>query len=189
MKKIVLAAGLALLTACASTTEQQLNLTLVPSTGSTSVGQGTALNLETQDLRSAQFVAVVDSGREQKQPLHAQQNLRVAFEEALTRQLTGQGYIVSQNSRGTMRVDILDTLLNVKHSVVKHEMEAKVNVQVVVESPRGKFVKRFEGNANTAGVSSASYEDMEALLNKLLNDVLASIANDRELNMYIVENL
>ncbi|WP_087024314.1 YajG family lipoprotein [Thaumasiovibrio subtropicus] len=190
IKKLVLTLGLAvLITACSAPREPQLNLTLQPYSGASSMGQGTAISLETQDLRSAQFIALVDTGREQKQPVHAQQNLRVAFEQALTRQLTAQGYVVSDNSRGTMRVDILDTLLNVRHSVMKHEMEATANVQVVVESPRGKFVKRFTGRSSASGMTSASVEDMEVIVNDLLNNVLAEIGNDRELNVYILENL
>ncbi len=190
IKKLLLTLGLAaLVTACSAPQEPQLNLTFEPMIGSSSMGQGTAVSLESQDLRSAQFVALVDTGREQKQPIHAQQNLRVAFEEALTRQMTAQGYVVSDNSRGTMRVDILDVLLNVRHSVMKHEMSATANLQVVVESPRGKFVKRFSGKSSASGLSSASVEEMENIINDLMNNVLEEIGSDRELNVYILENL
>ncbi|WP_413110836.1 YajG family lipoprotein [Thaumasiovibrio sp. DFM-14] len=189
IKKLVLAVGILALTACSAPSDPQLVLQLDPQISIENNGQGTAISVQTQDLRSAQFLALVDTGREQKTPLHAKQSLRVTFEDALVQLLTEQDYLVSNSSTGTMRVDILDALLNVQHSVIKHEMVAKAHVQVVVESNKGKFVKRFTGNSSASGLGSASVDDMSAILSNLMSNVLSEISNDSELNTYIVENL
>ena len=189
MKKLLLAASVLALTACSAPSEPQLTLTPQPVIASQPVVQGKALSLESRDLRTAQFIAVVDSGRENVQPLHSTQNLRITLEEALSRQLTAQGYTLTADSQGTLRLDVLEAMVNVKHSVMSHDLNSKLQLQLVVETPTGKFIKRYSGKSERTGAMSASVEDMELAMNNLITAVLKDIYADQELNKYMQENL
>lgn len=189
MKKLLLAASVFALTACSTPSEPQLTLTPQPVIAAQPVVQGKALALDSRDLRTAQFIAVVDSGRENVQPLHSTQNLRITLEQALSRQLASQGYTITADSQGTLRLDVLEAMVNVKHSVMSHDLSSKLQLQLVVETPTGKFIKRYSGKSERTGAMSASVEDMELAMNNLINAVLKDIYADQELNKYMQENL
>ncbi|MFC1503230.1 YajG family lipoprotein [Pseudomonadota bacterium] len=189
MKKFLLAASVLALTACSAPSDPQLSLAPTPVIASQATAHGQSLSLESRDLRTAQFIAVVDSGRKNVQPLHANQNLRVTLEDALSRQLRSQGYLITEETEGKVRLDILEAMVNVKHSVMSHDLSSKLQLQLVVETSNGKFVKRYSGKSDKTGTMSASVEDMELSINNLMTAVLKDIYADTELNRYLQENL
>lgn len=189
MKKLLLVSGLVLgLSACSAPQAPQLTIAPQPAMISTPTGQGKSLTLDSRDLRTAQFVAVVDNGRKNVQPIQSSSNVRIALEEALTRQLNAQGYRIAADSKGKLRMDLLDALVKVDHSVFSHSMDTNVQIQLVAETANKKFVKRYTGKATEEGATSASVEDMEIALNTLLEAVLNDIANDQQLSTFINEN-
>lgn len=189
MKKFFLAASVFALTACSAPSEPQLTLAPTPVIATQPTANGLALDLESRDLRTAQFIAVVDSGRQNVQPLHATQNLRVTLEDALARQLQSQGYKLTDDTQDKLRLDILEAMVNVKHSIMSHDLSSKIQLQLVVETNKGKFVKRYSGKSERTGAMSASVEDMELSMNNLMTAVLKDIYSDAELNKYLQENL
>lgn len=188
MKKLILASALILLAGCSSPREPQLTIAPAPAMATKQVVQGTPVMVESRDLRTAQFVAVIDSGRSNVQPLHATQNLRVVMEDTLSRQLTSQGFRVVANGRGKLRLDILDALVRVNQTVFKHSLSASVQLQLVAESPDGRFVKRYTGKSTQEGVTSVSEEELEKALNNLLEAVLEDISEDDQLLDHMKEH-
>lgn len=188
-EKVFLAASVFALTACSTPSEPQLSLSPAPVIAAQPTANGQALHLESRDLRTAQFIAVVDSGRQNVQPLHTTQNLRITLENALSRQLQSQGYKLTEGTQDTMRLDILEAMVNVKHSIMSHDLSSKLQLQLVVETSKGKFVKRYSGKSERNGAMSASVEDMELSMNNLMTAVLKDIYADAELNKYLQENL
>ena len=109
MKKLLLVSGLILgLSACSSPREPQMTIAPQPAISSVPVAQSKPVTVESRDLRTAQFVAVVDNGRKNVQPIQATSNVRVVLEDALIRQLNSQGYKVVADSKGKLRMDLLD---------------------------------------------------------------------------------
>lgn len=189
MKKLLLVSGLVLgLSACSTPREPQLTIAPQPAVAAVATGQGKAVTVDSRDLRTAQFVAVVDNGRKNVQPIQATSNVRIALEEALTRQLNSQGYKIVADSKGKLRMDLLDALVKVEHSVFSHSMDTNVQIQLVAETTDKKFVKRYTGKATSEGASSVSVEDMEIALNSLLEAVLQDIARDQQLTTFMNEN-
>lgn len=144
--------------------------------------------LESRDLRTAQFVAVVDNGRKDVQPIHATSNLRLLLEDALSLQLKSQGYRIVDKSNQTLRLDLLDALVKVKHSMLSHTITANVQIQLVGQSNNEKFVKRYTGKSTSQGPMSASNSDMALALNSLLEELLKEMANDKQLTQFMTEN-
>ncbi|NAX42162.1 MULTISPECIES: YajG family lipoprotein [unclassified Vibrio] len=187
MKKLVLAASIALLTACAAPQQQQINFMPTATTSKNTVVNNKAFTLVSKDIRSAQYVALVDSGRSNIEPIHAKQNVRIAVENALAEQFSSQGYRLTVNSENNVTVEIAEALVTVKHSVMSNEMDGSVTLEITAETPKGKLVKTFNGTAKRSGTLSASNDEIEMVLNDVMNLVLKEIANDSELNGYLQE--
>lgn len=187
MRKLVIAASIALLAACSTPQQEQLNLSPQATLSTNPLVQGKTYSLTSKDLRAAQYVALLDSGRSNILPLHAKQNMRILLESLLEQQFSSQGYKVDLNSNNLINLEVREALVNVRHSVMQNEMDAKVVLVVTAETPRGKLEKTYNGTAQRTGSLSASDEEIEMVLNDVLNLVMAEIANDQELQSYMKE--
>ncbi|MBW3698014.1 hypothetical protein EK599_20230 [Vibrio sp. T187] len=187
MKKLVLAASIALLTACSAPQQAQLNIVPKATMSSNDIVKDATFTLASKDVRAAQYVALVDSGRSNIEPIHAKQNMRIALENVFAQQLESQGFRVSVNSENSVILEIQEALVTVKHSIMENQMDGKVTLEVTAETPEGKLVKTFNGVAQRTGTLSASDEEIEKVLNDVINLVLAEIANDKELQNYMKE--
>lgn len=189
MRKLFIVASLALLAACSmpQPEEPQINFIPKPTLSTQRVVDGLSFALESKDIRSAQYVALVDSGRNNIQPIHAKQNVRISLESALFDQLTSQGFQVSVNSENTISLEIQELLINVQHSVMQNEMTGRAVIKVTAETPAGKLVKTYNGKAHRTGAFSASDAAIEEVLNDVTNLVLKEIAYDQELLSYMKE--
>ncbi|NVJ57556.1 MAG: hypothetical protein HWE19_14490 [Vibrionaceae bacterium] len=187
MRKLVLAASMALLTACAAPQQQQINFMPKAVLSSSEITSDATFNIVSKDIRSAQYVALVDSGRSNIEPIHSKQNVRISLENALLEQLQSQGFRNTVNSENTVELEIQEVLVSVKHSVMENEMDGKVVVEVTAENAQGKLVKTYTGTAKRTGAMSASNQDIEMVLNDVVDLVLKEIANDTELKEYMQE--
>ncbi|MCP3699747.1 MAG: hypothetical protein GY920_14525 [Aliivibrio sp.] len=188
MKKAIIALSALFLAACSAPSDPQLDIKPVASSNAHQIVENKKLTLDSSDLRTAQYVAVIDNGRQNVQPIHAKQNLRVTLEDALSTQLKNQGFIVTVDSDNTLRIDIIEALVSVQHSLMSNEMKTQVKLQITAETPRGKFVKTYNAVSEKVGSMSADNQDIEQVLNDLLNAVLDKIAVDEELQTYIKGN-
>ncbi|MDG3087368.1 YajG family lipoprotein [Vibrio hannami] len=188
MKKMFVAASLAFLAACSSTPQEpQVNFAPKTTTSQNKMVDNLSFTLDSKDIRSAQYVALVDSGRNNIQPIHAQQNIRITLETALQEQFRSQGYMMSVNSKNSVELEIVELLVNVSHSVMENEMDAKITLKLTAETPEGKLVKTYNGTARKTGTFSASDAQIEMVVNDISSLVLKEIANDQELNSYMKE--
>ena len=105
MRKLVLAASVALLTACASPQQEQLNFMPQPVLSNSNLVQNANFTLTSKDVRSAQYVALIDSGRSNIEPIHSRQNVRISIENALLEQFQSQGFNTTVNSENSVSVD------------------------------------------------------------------------------------
>ncbi|SDH68901.1 uncharacterized lipoprotein [Vibrio xiamenensis] len=185
MKKFVLAASIALLTACSAPQQEQLSLKLQPQLSMNTIAQGKTFTLTSKDVRAAQYVALVDSGRSNIEPIHSKQNVRIALENALLEQFESQGFKNTVNSENNIQVEVQEALVSVKHSVMENQMDANLVLEVTAETPKGKLVKTYNGSAKRSGMLSASNDDIQAVLNDVMNLVLKEIASDSELQNYM----
>ncbi|EOG7615158.1 hypothetical protein KTC41_02875 [Vibrio cholerae] len=187
MKKLVLAASIALLTACSAPQQSQINVNPQAALSQNASVNNSSFSLVSKDVRSAQYVALVDSGRNNIDPIHPRQNVRITLENALAEQFGSQGFRLSVNSENTITLEIQELLVSVKHSMMENQMDGSVILEITAETPRGKLVKSYVGTAKRTGVLSASNDEIETVLNDVINKVLKEIANDAELQNYMQE--
>ncbi|EGR1038663.1 hypothetical protein EFU28_19895 [Vibrio cholerae] len=187
MKKLVLAASIALLTACSAPQQSQINVNPQAALSQNAIVNNSSFSLVSKDVRSAQYVALVDSGRNNIEPIHPRQNVRITLENALAEQFGSQGFRLSVNSENTITLEIQELLVSVKHSIMENQMDGSVVLEITAETPRGKLVKSYTGTAKRTGVLSASNDEIETVLNDVINTVLKEIANDTELQNYMQE--
>jgi len=163
MRKLVLAASMALLlTACSAPQQEQLNFAPRAELSNSNIVNGSTFSLTSKDVRSAQYVALVD-------------------------RFQSQGFRTSVNSDNSIVLQVQEMLVSVKHSVMENEMDAKLVIELTAETPKGKLVKLYTATANRNGALSASNEEIELVLNDVANLALREIANDRELQSYMQE--
>ena len=186
MKKLILAASMVLLTAC-SAPQQQINFMPQAVLSNSDIVQNASFTFTSKDMRSAQYVALVDSGRSNIEPIHSRQNVRISIENALLDQFRSQGFRNTVNSENTIAVDVQQALVSVKHSVMENQMDGKVVLEITAETPQGKLVKTYTGTAKRTGALSASNQEIEVVLNDVINLVLQEVANDGELQNYMRE--
>jgi len=187
MKKLVLAASIALLAACSAPQQQQISFTPQAVVSKSDIVKNSTFTFTSKDVRSAQYVALVDSGRNNIEPIHARQNVRIALENALTEQFDSQGFTITVNSQNSVTLEIQEALVTVTHSIMENEMNGTVVLQLTAETPQGNMVKTYTGTAKRTGSLSASNEDIEMVLNDVVNLVLKEISEDAELKDYMKE--
>ncbi|USD64706.1 YajG family lipoprotein [Vibrio sp. SCSIO 43136] len=189
MRKLIIAASILMLAACVSPQqkEEQIDINPQPALSNSQLVDGVNFTLKSKDLRTAQYVALVQSGRKSTQPIHARQNLRVAIETALYEQLVSQGFQMMVNSNNTLTIDIETALVNVSNTLMENAMDAEVVLQLTAETPKGKFVKTYTGTGTKTGAMAASNDEIAMVLNDVINLVLEEIANDQELIAYMKE--
>ncbi len=188
MKKVILALSVLFLTACSTPSSSQLNIKPTASNHAYPVDENITFTLDSNDLRTYQYVAIVDNGRQQVKPIHAQQNLRVALEDVLANQLKKHGYTISVDTNNTLHLNIITALVNVKHSLMSNEIEAQVKLQITAETPKGKLAKTYNGVSKKVGSIGDDNQEIEQILNNLLNSMLDKIAVDQEFHDYLKEN-
>ncbi|SHE86099.1 YajG family lipoprotein [Vibrio gazogenes] len=188
MKKLVIAATVALLAACSGPQQQQINFAPQPALSQSDIVKGKTFTLMSKDVRTSQYVALVDSGRAHIEPVHARQNVRIAIENALSQQFSSQGFTTSVNSENSVTVEIQEALVSVKHSIMESKMNASVVLEITAETPTGKLVKTYHGTAEKTSTFSASNDDIEMVFNDVVNNVLKKIAQDDELKNYMREH-
>jgi uncharacterized lipoprotein len=187
MKKTIIILGCALLAACTSTPPQQVNFQ--PLAAETVMQTETkSFVLTTKDIRTAQYVALIDYGEEQVQPIHPDENVREAIHDALFIQLTSSGYEIASNSENTIELEIQHILVKASKGSFKGEAKGRVEFKLTAETPNGKFVKTYSGVGSKSGAAASSVEEIEEILNNTTNIVLKEIAKDQELTMYIKDN-
>ncbi len=187
MKKLVLAASVALLAACSAPQQPQLNLMPESTLSTNPIVQDKTYSLTSKDIRAAQYIALVDNGHSNILPLHAKQNLRITLEKALEQQFSSQGFHSNLNSENVVELKVHEALVNVKHSVMENAMDAKVVLEITAENQQGRLVKTYTGTATRSGTLSASDSDIEETLNDVVELTLKEIANDPELRKYMQE--
>ncbi|ATF08583.1 YajG family lipoprotein [Candidatus Enterovibrio altilux] len=189
MKKLLLVSGFILaLSACSTSKKSQLTISPQPTISSIAITQNVLVMVESRDLRTAQFVAIIDNGPQNIQLIHPTSNMRIMLENALIRQLSSQGYRVTTHAKGKLRLDLLNSLVKVEYSAFSHTITTNVQIQLVAETSNNKFVQRYSGQSTTQGTISASFVDMEIALNRLLEAALQDIARDKKLSSFMNKN-
>ncbi|MCD9506872.1 hypothetical protein GLP34_10250 [Photobacterium phosphoreum] len=191
MKKYVILASTLILSACAATQPPPPPLTLTPTAVFTSKpwANHKALNLTSVDKAPNRYIAAIDSGTENVQVIQPQQPVSTTLRQALTQQLSGQGFRITDNATSTMVITVEKALVTVKQKLVKYNMHSELQLTLTVNTPDGQFIKRYSGRSSREDALKASPKDIATSMNKLMDSVLNEIASDSELNKYLKENI
>lgn len=187
MKKLVIAASIALLAACSAPPQQQINFMPQATLSNSDIVKGKAFTLMSKDVRTSQYVALIDNGRSNVEPIHSHQNVRIAIENALSEQFKSQGFSISVNSENIITVEVQEALVSITHSILENQMDANVVLAITAETPQGKLIKTYNGTAKRTAAFSASNDDIAAVLNDVVDLVLKKISEDTELQNYMRE--
>ncbi|UJF18843.1 YajG family lipoprotein [Vibrio sp. SS-MA-C1-2] len=172
---------------CSSKTPQPIDLSPKATLAAAPIVKDRSIELTVNDLRTAQYIALNDTGEKFVYPLHAQQNLRSTFSDLLILQLKSQGFKIQPNAPLTLQVDILDMVANVKNETVTNTIKSRVKVQLIAQAEGHQFTKRYSGESSETSGGSASEEDISEKVSQLLSLVLSDIAKDNELQQFLIK--
>ena len=185
MKKLFTIFTIALLAGCSSTQPQQVSYQpKAPEVESVAGAESVAFTLTSKDLRTAQYVGLYRVNDDRSMPIHPRQNVRIALDSELSSLFSDLGYTLTPNGENSVKIEILELLANVSPGSFTSTTSAKMAVQLTAESPQGKFVKTYRGEANLEG-SGVDEDKVASVLNRVSNVVLETIANDIELQTYL----
>jgi uncharacterized lipoprotein len=185
---LVVALSALILSGCATPTDSQLHFSPAADSNQITLNQPKSVKFNTTDARTAQYLALIIKNDDKALPVHAKQNVRIAFSDAMKRVLESQGFVMSLESKNQIELEIHQALVRVSTSTFSNEMNGKVILKVAAETPTGKFVKTYTGSAKATNSMGASNEQIEQLIEHVSKLVLNEIANDIELIDYIEEN-
>ncbi|GAM65046.1 hypothetical lipoprotein yajG precursor [Vibrio ishigakensis] len=189
MRKLLIAAAATLaLGGCASPTSDQLHFTPAADNHNITLNETKSVALTTKDIRTAQYLPWSKKNEDKALPIHAKENVRIAFGNALQEVLTTQGFEINGDSSNQIQLEVQEALVRVTSSTFSNQMQAKVTLTVTAETPSGKFVKTYSGSAKAENSMGASNEQIEHVINHVSKLVLNEIANDVELIDYMEEN-
>ena len=146
------------------------------------------LRMEQRDLRPIQHIAVIHDD-DQIQTLEVQESLPILLSDVLESQFTAQGYAFSSGSRNILRLDVIEALVKVTEGNISHNLNGRLQLQLVVLSPNGQFTKRYTAKSEKTGAMSVSPSDIQHSMNKLTQLLLTDIHADPELHDYLKRKL
>ncbi len=188
MKKLSMMLALAVLAGCSNTQPQQVNYQpTAPAVEQTANAEGVTFTLNSQDLRTAQYVGLYRVDDDRSMPIHPRQNVRIAIDSELSTLFENLGYTLTPNGENEVKVEVLELLANVTPGSFSSETSAKMVIQLTAESPKGKFVKTYRGSARIER-NKADEDTVAAVLNRVTNVVLETISTDTELQSYLETN-
>lgn len=187
IRKALLIASLLGLSGCTATQQpsRMLTLTATPILSTQPTVVDRSLRFSSQDLRSAQYIALINNDTGANTPLPLSQNLRTLLSNSLKAQWQSQGYQFNDHSVTKVNLDILNAVVVVQESAIKHKLAGNMQWEIVVTTPKGKLIKRYTASSESDGALKASDANIEAVLNRLIHRLLSDVESDAELNAYL----
>lgn len=189
-KPLILASAL-LLSACATSSSSlpPLALTATPTVITQPWAHNKTITLTSENKAPYHYIAAIDSGTENVQIIQPAQPIVKTLRHALAKQLTSQGFTLRSDTSSTMNLIVEKALVTVKQDLIKFTMNSELQLELTVNTPKGQFIKRYSGHSTRKDALTASQHNIAMSMDKLMDSVLNEIANDRELNHYLMENI
>lgn len=186
MKNFIPLCVIVLLTGCAhsGSGEQTLNLRLSPSANKV-VTENRGFMITGKDLRPNPHLAITQDGKQTYSSALAPAYL---LQNSLAEQFSAQGFSIAAAHNNVVNIDVLEGLAKIDQNVFSHKINTKVTIKVTALNQHGTFSKTYSGNAEDKGVSLASKQKVNLVLNRLFSAVLQDVSEDPELYSYINEN-
>ena len=183
LKKLLLTAGLVLLTACASA-PQQVNITaeLAPLTTQYS---GIQVNLTSKDIRDANYLIAVHKVGDPAQLLNNQSSLINLTTAKLQQGWEQQGLVFTAAADIAINLELQTARIDVQQDNFEHQADSTLVLIISIENQGQTLTKQFRSASILTGAFSPSMSDLEAKFSQQLSSLLNDVFNDQQISDYL----
>ncbi|PKH07289.1 YajG family lipoprotein [Moritella sp. Urea-trap-13] len=183
LKKLLLSAGLILLTACASA-PQQVNITAEPAPLTTQYSE-TQVTLTSKDIRDANYLIAVHKVGEPAQLLNNQGSLVKLTTAKLQQGWEQQGLVFTPQADIAINLELQTARIDVQQDSFEHQADSALVLIISIANNGQTLTKQFRSASTLTGAFSPSMSDLEAKFSQQLSSLLNDIFNDQQIRDYL----
>ena len=183
LKKLLLSAGLLLLTACA-TAPQQVNITADPAPLTTQY-HGTQVALTSKDIRDANYLIAIHKVGEPAQLVNNQSSLINLTTAKLQQGWEQQGLVFSAQADIAINIELQTARIDVQQDSFEHQVESTLVLIISIENKAQTLTKQFRSASTLTGVFSPAMSDLETKFSQQLSSLLNDVFHDQQISDYL----
>lgn len=150
--------------------------------------KGITISITGADQRTDQALAQVISDN-RIVTLTASRDLRYLLQEALEKQMSARGYKIGPNGAVNLQVIVKQLYADVSQGSVRYNITTKASVSVIASTADGKKMsKNYHASYSAKGAFQASNNTIANVINTVLTDIIASMAQDSSIHDFIRQN-
>ncbi|CAJ0993118.1 lipoprotein [Pantoea sp. Nvir] len=116
-------------------------------------------------------------------------DLRFLLQEALEKQMTARGYMISPDGAVNLQIVLNNLYADVAQGNVRYNITTKADISVIATAKNGnQQVKNYCQVYSVEGAFSATNEKITNAVNSTLSDVIASMGQDSSILSFIRKN-
>ncbi|QPB41936.1 YajG family lipoprotein [Rodentibacter haemolyticus] len=155
-------------------------------TASMNVNQTAVVYVTVNDLRTQPDVSFyVKNGDLVK--LNASPSVTQLFQQVMQQNLISKGFRIGQtnNSNAGVTVQIQDFFTHVDQGNLRYHLNAKIQVNVLVQGSAGNYNKVFNATRSQSGAFNADNDEIQKVLGETFKDIVNNIYQDQEISQAI----
>lgn len=186
MKKIALVACILLLAGCSAKYPLTTNLHLRVGSQSTGIYNNTITAvLKGHDARRDKAVVAYRIGDQPEILLENATEPHVLITDRLANGLLEQGLVFQNSAPVRIQINLDELLANVSRPKLLYSATARSHVTLILNNRGTTLTKTYDREANRESATRPPVQDLEAMLNEQLNEIIKQILQDDEVRTAI----
>ncbi|WAS99948.1 lipoprotein [Rouxiella chamberiensis] len=149
---------------------------------------GVTISINGADLRQDKALAKVNRDG-QLVSLTPSRDLRFLLQESLEKQMTARGYMVGPDGTVDLQIVVNNLYADVQEGNLRYNITTKADISIIATAKNGnKQVKNYRSTYNVQGAFTATDAKITDVVNTVLGDVIADMAQDTSVSEFIKAN-
>lgn len=149
---------------------------------------GVTISINGADLRQDKALAKVNRDG-QLVSLTPSRDLRFLLQESLEKQMTARGYMVGPDGTVDLQIVVNNLYADVQEGNLRYNITTKADISIIATAKNGnKQVKNYRSTYNVQGAFTATDAKITDVVNTVLGDVIADMAQDTSVSEFIKSN-
>ncbi|MEG3134707.1 lipoprotein [Rouxiella sp. T17] len=149
---------------------------------------GVTISINGADLRQDKALAKVNRDG-QLVSLTPSRDLRFLLQESLEKQMTARGYMVGPDGAVDLQIVVNNLYADVQEGNLRYNITTKADISIIATAKNGnKQVKNYRSTYNVQGAFTATDAKITNVVNTVMGDVIADMAQDTSVSEFIKAN-
>ena len=116
-------------------------------------------------------------------------DLRFLLQESLEKQMTARGYMVGPDGAVDLQIVVNNLYADVQEGNLRYNITTKADISIIATAKNGnKQVKNYRSTYNVQGAFTATDAKITNVVNTVMGDVIADMAQDTSVSEFIKAN-